>query len=408
MDRLSPRAARLFQLLGLHPGPHTSAAAAASLAALPLRDARSALDELARAHLVDEPAPGLFAAHDLLRGYARELAESLLPGTVRQEATHRLLDHYLHTAQGVLHTMRRPVSAPDLAAPRAHVVLELPATAREAGAWAMPTSRSCWPPCPGRPKAGLDTHAWALAWCLTGFLEAEARWQSMVEIQQTALSAARRLGDRVAQALSERALGYAHGRMGDLTQGLRYFTAAAGTFRAIGYRAGRARSHQGAAWVLGLLGRHPEGHGSCRQALDAMRDSPDHHAYANALNTMGRCHACLGRHEHALACCRQALALHQQSGDRLGEAESWYSIGLAHQTVGEHTQALAAQRNALDLFEQLGDRHYIAETLAALADAHDALGARVTAADLRCRALPILQDIRHPDAGRVQLLAVAG
>ena len=405
LGRVPPRAALLFRLLGLHPGPHTTVAAAASLAALPLRDARSALDELVRAHLVDEAAPGLFVTHDLLRGYARELAESLDPEAVRHAATHRVLDHYLHTAHRALRTMPRPVSLLDLPAPPADVVLDLPATPQEACVWSETNQPVLVNAVFWAAEAGLDMHAWKLARCLAGFLEPDARWQAMVESQQTALRAAHRLADRFAQALTERTLGYAHGRMGDFAQALELFTSAVDTFRAIGgYQAGRARSHQGAAWVLGLLGRHPEAMAHAQQALDAIRDSPDLGDYANALNTVGRCHTYLGSHERALACCRQALAIHQQSGDRLGEAEASHSIGLAHQAVGEHTEALTAQRDALDLFEQLGDRHYIAETMAALADTHDALGAHVTATDLRCRALPVLQDIHHPDADRVKLL----
>src|SRR5262249_56377913 len=46
---LSPAAARLFRLLGLHPGPDISAAAAASLAALLPTQTRQLLTELTRA-----------------------------------------------------------------------------------------------------------------------------------------------------------------------------------------------------------------------------------------------------------------------------------------------------------------------------------------------------------------------
>ncbi len=57
-DKLSDQAARMFRLLGLHYGPDISAAAAASLAAVTLAEARTALAELTRASLLTEDAAG--------------------------------------------------------------------------------------------------------------------------------------------------------------------------------------------------------------------------------------------------------------------------------------------------------------------------------------------------------------
>ena len=72
---LSEAAARLFRLLGLHPGPDLAAPAAASLAGVPLGQARRLLAELSGAHLLEERTPGRFAFHDLLRAYAVEQAD---------------------------------------------------------------------------------------------------------------------------------------------------------------------------------------------------------------------------------------------------------------------------------------------------------------------------------------------
>jgi hypothetical protein len=97
-QQLDAAAARMFRLLGLHPGPAIGTPAAASLAGLPPRPARTVLTELTRAHLLAEPAPGRFAFHDLLRAYAAERAQADEGGTERHAAVHRMLDHYLHTA----------------------------------------------------------------------------------------------------------------------------------------------------------------------------------------------------------------------------------------------------------------------------------------------------------------------
>ena len=78
---LTPPAAAMSRLLGLRPGPDITAASAASLARMDLRQARAALAELARTHLIEEQAPGRFTLHELPRAYAveRASAESAIP-----------------------------------------------------------------------------------------------------------------------------------------------------------------------------------------------------------------------------------------------------------------------------------------------------------------------------------------
>ncbi len=97
-DQLSPAAARMFRLLGLHPGPDISLSAAASLAGIGRAEAGAALRELTRTNMAAEHLPGRFAFHGLLRAYAAEAAERTDTEPHRRAAAHRVLDHYLHTA----------------------------------------------------------------------------------------------------------------------------------------------------------------------------------------------------------------------------------------------------------------------------------------------------------------------
>lgn len=98
---LTPTAARMFRLLSLSPAPEVSLRAAASLADIDLRSARSVLAELTRAQLWREIVPARYAAHDLLRVYGRELTLAEDTAPERAAAHRRLLDHYLHTAGAV-------------------------------------------------------------------------------------------------------------------------------------------------------------------------------------------------------------------------------------------------------------------------------------------------------------------
>ena len=95
---LTPEAARLFRLLGLHPGPDIAAPAAASLAGITATEVRPLLAQLTRASLLVEHISGRYSFHDLLRAYAADRAHTHDTDQQRQAATHRILDHYLHTA----------------------------------------------------------------------------------------------------------------------------------------------------------------------------------------------------------------------------------------------------------------------------------------------------------------------
>jgi hypothetical protein len=56
-QHLSPPAARMFRLLGLHPGPDIALTAAAHLTEIPPRQTREAWGELTRVHLLTQHVP---------------------------------------------------------------------------------------------------------------------------------------------------------------------------------------------------------------------------------------------------------------------------------------------------------------------------------------------------------------
>ncbi|MDT7782104.1 MAG: hypothetical protein QOF58_523, partial [Pseudonocardiales bacterium] len=112
---LAPDVARMFRLLGLHPGPAPSLGAAAALAGLPLREARRLLDVLCAGHLVDEIALRHYSFHDLLRTYAHEKALDDEP--TPEKSVDRLLCWYLHSADAadrLLFQGRRRMPLPEL------------------------------------------------------------------------------------------------------------------------------------------------------------------------------------------------------------------------------------------------------------------------------------------------------
>jgi hypothetical protein len=186
-DLLSADAARLFRLLGLHPGPDTTLPAAASLAGLPVRRASPLLAELTRAHLVTQHAPGRYAFHDLLRAYASELAHTHDPSDARRVALHRVLDHYLHTAHRaelVLHPFRHAVNAGE---PEPGVTPESINGHTQALAWFTTEHQVLLAAIRYASSQGFDTHTWQLAWAMTTFLHRRGHWQDASVTQFAAL-----------------------------------------------------------------------------------------------------------------------------------------------------------------------------------------------------------------------------
>uniref|UniRef100_UPI003EBC1051 NB-ARC domain-containing protein n=1 Tax=Streptomyces sp. bgisy034 TaxID=3413774 RepID=UPI003EBC1051 len=85
---------RLFRRLSLHPGADIAAGAAAALDNTNLATARRRLDDLYDHHLIDEPTPGRYELHDLIRLFTGDLAEKSEPPCERQAAKLRLAEYY--------------------------------------------------------------------------------------------------------------------------------------------------------------------------------------------------------------------------------------------------------------------------------------------------------------------------
>ncbi len=400
--QLDPAAAGMFRLLGLHPGPDISLPAAASLTGLPPPQARLLLTELTRAHLLTEPTSGRYALHDLLRAYATEQAHTDAPGPDRHAATHRLLDHYLHTAYAadrLLNSHRDPIT---LTAPSPGVTPELVTDHCQALAWLTTEHRVLLAVLTHAAAGGFDTHAWQLAWTLVTFLDRRGHWHDALATKETALAAARRSADRPAQALAHRLLGQTHTRLGKYDDAHIHLRHALTLYGRLADRTGEARSHLDLGLMRGRQGRYRQAITHAEQAHALFRAAGHRVGQANAHNAIGWYHAQLGDHQQALTYCQQALTLQQDLGNRHGEASTWDSLGYAHHQLGHHTEAVTCYQHALDLFRDLGNRYHEATTLTRLGDPHHAAGDTHAARTAWQHALDILTELHHPDADHLR------
>ncbi|MEU3648096.1 NB-ARC domain-containing protein [Lentzea sp. NPDC034063] len=401
-QQLSPQAARMFRLVGVHPGPDLTIPAATSLAGEP---AEEAVRELVRANLLVEHAPGRFTCHDLLRVYAADRAEADEAQASRAAAVERMLDHYLHTLESLnrKHYWNHLGVLADPPVPSAATTPETFERPDEAETWFQAERTVLHAVVVLADERGHDRHTWQLVWFMTDLVERFGLWREWIGLFARATQSADRLGERVqvARLAFLRAVG--HARLGELERALELFEATDLIWQEVGSVAGQVRARAGVAWVLGDLGRTHE-------AVEVARDSLD-----------------LLRGDECRTPPRMRLALHQLAGalvlaDRPAEvlelAAEWdaldgvpdpHTSGLmaselarAYIGLGRHAEAVPKLMGALESFGQMGTWVDLAYAENLLGDAHHEMGDLAEARAWWEKAASRYAEHEHPDEAAVR------
>jgi tetratricopeptide (TPR) repeat protein/transcriptional regulator with XRE-family HTH domain len=363
---LDTDAAGLFRRLGLHPGPDLDLYAAASLAGHAVDHARRVLDVLARAHLVQPCGQGRYGMHDLLRGYARELACAKDGEDGRRAALTRLFDYYLFAAATAMDTLfpaerhRRPrIPAPAAATPPL-------AAAGEARAWLDRELANLVRVAAYTAGRGWPGHATSLSATLSRYLAGGGHLPQAVLIHSHALAAARACGDEAAEAialsnLSQIDLHYGHGQLA--ASRLRRAMA---LFRKAGDRAGEGRILHNLATVEAQQGRYQQAGDHQQRALELYLDAGDRTGAARALYGLADMDLRMGRYQRASDNLRRALTLCRETGDWVNEAYVLALIGDLNLRLLRYRRAAGHLDRALGMFREAEDRTSEAWVLAHL------------------------------------------
>jgi len=402
-EALSAPAARLFRLLGLHAGPDVAISAAASLAGVPVAEARQQLAILVRANLLTEWTPGRFALHDLLRAYASELSSTYDTAGQSRQAVHRVLDHYLHTAYSADQLLRPRRDDPiALAPPQPLVILEPLGDYRDAVAWLATERPVLLAALRQAVSSGFDIHVWQLAWAVTSYFDRHGHWYDSAASHRTALEAVVRLGDLHAQAVIHCCLACAECRLERHVASYRHLQRALELYQGLGDHAGKAHAHLTLTWVLDRQGRYSEALPHADQAVELFLIADRPTGQARALNAVGWFHLQIGDHEKGIDYCQRALAMQKEIPDRFYQADTLDSIAHAHTLAGRYDEAITCYRKALELYREFGDRYYEAGTLHSLGDTCLAVGEPESAVTAWQGALTILDDLGLPEAAELR------
>jgi tetratricopeptide (TPR) repeat protein/transcriptional regulator with XRE-family HTH domain len=397
---LTPGQQRLFRRLGLAPGPDFDAYAAAALDHTSLDEARRGLDDLYDQHLITEPAPGRYRLHDLLREHARALAAEDDPGAC-DAAADRLLDYYLQTT---------------LTAGQ-----HLPTWSWTPGVDSLPPARppECAPPMPtpGRAAAWLEAEranlqaatgyaaasgrhrpAMLIPAAMAGFLYTGGHWDQAVTVHQTALAAARQVGDRPGQARALAMLSEPQFSTNDRAAAVATTQQALALYRDLGDRAGQANALNGLGFVHRLSGDYHSAAACHQQALELYRDIGDRRGQAESISYLGTVRQETGDYRAAAASHQQALKMYRAIGDQFGESGVLMELGAVQKLTGDYPAATATFQQALVANRDLDNRYQHAFVLNELGVLQRLTGDYRAATASHQQALETLCDLGEPAA----------
>jgi DNA-binding SARP family transcriptional activator/tetratricopeptide (TPR) repeat protein len=400
--QLSEPAALMFRLLGLHPGPDISLAAAASLAGISRSAAGAALRELTRTHMVAEYLPSRFTFHDLLRAYAADQAEQTDTPRERRAAVHRVLDHYLHTALAASMRFSPGRSALRLAEPQPGVLPADVTDKDQAAGWFEAEAPVLLALARYAGAHDFDTHAWQLPWTLAPFYSRRGRWRHYATSQQIALEAAERLDDPLARAHAHYLLGQALAELDDYEAADPHVRQALDLFRGLGDRANEAVVLYGLATMLERQERYDEALAVALDALRMLKAVGHWWTQATLENEVGWLYAHLGQYDQALTHCRRALSLHRDSGHRGGTADTLDSMGYVYLHLGELAEAKTHYQRAIEAYRELGSPFGEGNSLGGLGNVLLAEGDLAAAEAAWRQGVAILDRLPHPLADELR------
>lgn len=385
VSQLSGEAARLFRILGLHPGPDFTVAAAGSMAGLTGHETQRLVAELVRASLISEHVGGRYAFHDLLRAYASELAASQETSGDRHEALRRVLDHYLYTARpagALIFTADLPL--PELA-PLADSAVAPERTDTTLGAisWFRAEHQVLVAVTTRAEAAGADGYAWQIPCTMTEYFRAVGRTRDWAGLDAVALRAATRLGDDAALGRVYFSIGTRCRITGAYDDAIGYLRQSMSHFRKISDGASQASVHLALSGVYrsrrDALPQHapddvPIALSHAGYALDWYCSAADEIGEARALADVSNHYLALGELQTASEYCGTALQLSTQTGHVTGQVDALDMMGRIQAGLGDYHQAIKYFLDALTTCSQAGIPVRPPHILESLGDAYLATG----------------------------------
>ncbi|MET7748332.1 BTAD domain-containing putative transcriptional regulator [Micromonospora sp. NPDC005367] len=361
--QVTPTAQRMFRLLGLHPGARFDVVMVAALADVSMSEAQHLLDELVDVHLVDEPEPGLFRFHDLVRDYARRLMAEPARAAERSAAVERMFNVCLHlvllaSSQVERSASRAPFRRPPMLRP------DLVETGTPPNLdWLDENRASVTAMIRLAEAEGRYDYCWQLAFAGWSYWYASGHPDELIEAHTIGLRAAERLGDEAAIATMHNYLASGYHRVGRYAEALASMELALSLRERLGDPLGRAGTHKNVAAVQAILGNVPAALQHLTEALNIVRREGHAAGVVAVFNNQASVLLSAGRLDEALAVSRQHLMLARTAGTLYDSANALGHIAMARARMGHGEPALRRLRAALAIKRRLGNWYGVGELL---------------------------------------------
>jgi DNA-binding SARP family transcriptional activator/Flp pilus assembly protein TadD len=390
-QQLTPCQQHLYRLLGLHSGPDFDMYLAAATASVSLAEARQLLEDLVNVHLLQQPAPGRYRFHDLVRDHARATAWKAESESAQSDAIGRTLDYYLqvaHQANAILRPGRAQASIEV-----AHPSASMPRLAGQAGAldWCEREHVNLMSAIYVADSHGRDYHCWRLAASLWFYLYVRHHLQDWIATHHLALAAASRLHDDAAQAETLGHLGIAYWHAGRYAEATENHEQALDLYRGIANRGGEATALCALGQVQLFSGHYPRALELLCAAIDIFDEINDSRGRAYIAIHVGGVYARLGRYPEALDQYREALTVFRVMGDDWHEGAILGELGVVYEHLGRSKEAIEHQEMALSIWRRAGDLACEGGTLNEFGNIYRRLGRHDEALDHHHQALALVR-----------------
>ncbi|MFD9893186.1 BTAD domain-containing putative transcriptional regulator [Amycolatopsis sp. NPDC059027] len=351
---LSPEVAEILLQLGAVPGPAAGPHLMGAIARVPVAEARRRLRALAAHNLIAETERDVFASHDLVRVYLRELAETELPAERRAAILDRLVGFYLRTGDLARRRMLRIVDPFDFSGELDDVELPALPSFADAAEWFAAE----WPNVLATLNAlnaeGRYEQAWRLAQVAHSYRLVSPlldEWTRMVDCGLRAAEGADNLAGQCWMLIARAAIALTfevpHSGLADAER--------AGELAA---KLGDPRLsicagiHYGS--LLSLSGEHERAVERLRWALSEAERGEDIELLGQVLNDCAVVEKRAERYVDAIAHQLEALAIDRELGDDCYAVVSLNRLAELNLRIGVFDDAERYAREAIDLAVRCG------------------------------------------------------
>jgi hypothetical protein len=369
---LSADGARLFRLLGVHPGPDIGRGCIASLAGIEPRHAGLLVTELTLAGLLTEHRWGRYVLHDLVRLYAAELAAGPGRAAETRRATTRLVNHMQLTAQAADEMLMPPLSTRTVDVPVEGVAPETISDLPAAMAWFAAEMATIEHAVATLRVDGF--RPWQLASTVVAYCQRVGAYHTWRTVAGAGLRAALDAQDTRGEAHMRRMLAGAEQHLGDPASAVDGLTRALALFERLDAKVEQGHVLRNLGWSYYLQGRFDRALDAYRRADVILARHGSTRDQALALTGIGYSLAGLTRHVEAIEHLRRAGRVFARVHDHNWQGSCEDALADIEHARGHLDESIRHRRYALRLFATAANPASHVESTVALGRTHLAAG----------------------------------